>query len=319
MSASLSRLQRQRHIFTHTARDASTERLHDRTCIVTYVSRTIGVIYPKPTIWVGALRKWTFVLVCMLVAFALFMHIRVLFDSSILSFSYTSSIILPCCSIHKYCPAKPSGFKHWSKRRIRSRCTIPICSAQSNSLLSLMSRIRHIAVMLFTCPLQSDVLSRDTPCRGISHLICVCSRSSIPSVSPAAEPSENRTSNLTFAVMLFTCTLQSDVLSRDTTCRGIGHVVCACSRVPSPLSHRLQSQAKTTLRTSHLQSCCSLAHYSQTFLAVTPPAEASVTLSVPLHQFHPLSLTGCRAKRKPHFEPHICSHVIHLPTTVRRS
>ena len=156
-------------------------------------------------------------------------------------------------------------------------------------------------------------------CRGIGHLVCVCSRSSIPSVSPAAEPSENRTSNLTFAVMLFTCTLQSDVLSRDTTCRGIGHLVCACSRVPSPLSHRLRRQAKTALRTSHLQSCCSLAHYSQTFLAVTPPAEASVTSSVPVREFHPLCLTGCRAKRKPHFEPHICSHVVHLHSTVRRS
>ena len=89
--------------------------------------------------------------------------------------------------------------------------------------------------------------------------------------------------------------------------------------VPSPLSHRLQSQAKTALRTSHLQSCCSLAHYSQTFLAVTPPAEASVTLSVPVHEFHPLRLTGRRAKRKPRFEPHICSHVVHLHTTVRRS
>ena len=110
---------------------------------------------------------------------------------------------------------------------------------------------------------------------------CLCLfTSSIPSVSPAAEPSENRTSNPTFAVMLFTCPLQSDVLSRDTTCRGIGHLACASSQVPSPLSHRLQSQAKTALRTSHLQSCCSLAHYSHAFLAVTPPAEASVTLSV---------------------------------------
>ena len=169
-----------------------------------------------------------------------------------------------------------------------------------------------LAVMLFTCPLQSDVLSRDTTCRGIGHLVCVCSRSSIPFVSPTAEPSENCTSNLTFAVTLFTCTLQSHVLSRDTTCRGIGHLLCASSRVPSPLSHRPQSQAKTALRTSHLQSRCSLAHYSQTFLAVTPPA-------VPVHEFHPLCLTDCRAKRKPHFEPHICSHVVHLHTTVRRS
>ena len=171
--------------------------------------------------------------------------------------------------------------------------------------------------MLFTCTLQSDVLRCHLQ-RHRSPCLCLFT-SSIPSVSPAAEPSENRTSNLTFAVMLFTCTLQSDVLSRDTTCSGIGHLVCASSRVPSPLSHRLQSQAKTALRTPHLQSCCSLAHYSQTFLAVTPPAEASVTLPVPLHKFHPLCLTGCRAKRKPHFEPHICSHVVHLPTTVTRS
>ena len=199
-----------------------------------------------------------------------------------------------------------------------SRTSIPSVSPAAEPSENRTSNLTF-AVMLVTCPLQSDVLSRDTTCRGIGHLVCVCSRSSIPFVSPTAEPSENCTSNLTFAVMLFTCTLQSDVLSRDTTCRGIGHLVCACSRVPSPPSHRPQSQAKTALRTSHLQSCCSLAHYSQTFLAVTPPAEASVTLSVPVHEFHPLCLTGCRAKRKLHFEPHICSHVVHLNTTVRRS
>ena len=227
--------------------------------------------------------------------------------------------------------------------------------------------------MLFTYTVQSDVLSRDTTCRGIGHL--VCARSRVPSplshrlqsqaktalrtshwqsccslahysqtflaVTPPAEASVT----LSVPVRAVPSPLSHRLQSQAKTALRTSHLQSCCSlahysqtflavtppaeasvtlsvpvrAVPSPLSHRLQSQAKTALQTSHLQSCCSLAHYSQTFLAVTPPAEASVTLSVPVHEFHPLCLTGCRAKRKPHFEPHICSHVVHLHTTVRRS
>ena len=173
--------------------------------------------------------------------------------------------------------------------------------------------------MLVTCTLQSDVLSRDTTCRGIGHLLCASSR--VPSPLSHRLQSQAKTA-LRTSHLQSCCSLAhySDTFLAVSPPAEASVTLSASVRaVPSPLSHRLQSQAKTALRTSHLQSCCSLAHYSQTFLAVTPPAEASVTLSVPVHEFHPLRLTGRRAKRKPHFEPHICSHVVHLHTTVRRS
>ena len=173
--------------------------------------------------------------------------------------------------------------------------------------------------MLFTYTVQSDVLSRDTTCRGIGHLVCACSR--VPSPLSHRLQSQAKTA-LRTSHWQSCCSLahySQTFLAVTPPAEASVTLSVSVRAVPSPLSHRLQSQAKTALRTSHLQSCCSLAHYSQTFLPVTPPAEASVTLSVPVHEFHPLSLTGCRAKRKPHFKPHICSHVVHLHTTVRRS
>ena len=165
--------------------------------------------------------------------------------------------------------------------------------------------------MLFTCTLQSDVLSRDTTCRGIGHLVCVCSRSSIPSVSPAAEPSENRTSNLTFAVMLFTCTLQSDVLSRDTTCRGIGHLVCVCSR--SSISETNFATALATIGNSdrrpqskRMHKRCPQRQTSNIYKH--NPGHESQRMSTTRHRLqsqallfsqfppHPPCFTGCRDK-----------------------